>query len=264
MPSAFVKFPPTPHYQKAEAFEPGLKACGFTILQSPSPNPSAGDVLVIWNRYIRDEQLARDYERAGGVVLVAENAFLGPDEKGAWFALCRGHHNGAGTWFVGQRTRHEGLFETLRPWRRSGEHIVILPQRGMGEPGVRMELSWPDDVKRRLERITKRPVVIRDHPGARSTWTPERVEMTELEGAWAAVVWASSAGLKALCAGIPVFYEFPKWIGADAGRLGIDNIEAPYLGDGGRGTMLRKVSWAQWSAEEIRTGEPFRCLLSLS
>ena len=54
-----------------------------------------------------------------------------------------------------------------------------------------------------------------------------------------------------------MFYEFPQWIGAAAGRFGIvdamgrPQIEAPYLGD--RGTMLRKLSWAQWSAEELRS-----------
>ncbi len=263
MPSAFVKFPDTPHYCR-DGFHAGLSACGYEIRDAPAMPPKHGDVLVLWNRYSRDEHLARQYEAAGGVVLVSENAFLGPEDKAHhWFALCRGHHNGAGTWFVGQRTRHEGLFDTIRPWRKTGDHVVIMPQRGMGEPGVRMELTWPADVEHRLRKITNRPIVVRAHPGPQSTWTPESIEMPELEDAWAAVVWASSAGIKALCAGIPVFYEFPKWIGADGGQFGIDRIEAPRM-DGGRGVMLRKLSWAQWTADEIRSGEPFRCLLSLS
>jgi hypothetical protein len=142
-----------------------------------------------------------------------------------------------------------------RPWRSTGDHIVVLPQRGMGEPGVRMEKSWTADVVRRLEAVTRRPIVVRDHPGPR----PHPPLMHELEGAWCAVTWASGGGIKAICYGIPVFYEFPKWIGAEAAVFGIDRIEAPYLGS--PGTMLRKLSWAQWSRQEIATGEPFRWLL---
>jgi len=125
----------------------------------------------------------------------------------------------------------------------------------MGERGVRMEKTWPADVVRRLKSVTKRPIVVRDHPGPR----PHPPIMTELAGAWASVVWASGAGIKSLCAGIPVFYEFDKWIGKDAAVLGIDRIEAPYLGS--ISTTLRKVSWAQWSPDEIQSGEAFRWLL---
>jgi hypothetical protein len=267
---AFVSLPaPKPgiidHYQR-DAFEAGLSVAGYSIRRSPAAPPREGDVLVLWNRYDRSEPLARSYERAGGVVLVTENAWLGPDKAGHYFALCRGHHNGAGEWYVGQHPRSHVLDIEFKPWRSSGEHIVILPQRGMGERGVRMEKDWPGDVERRLRKITSRPIVVREHPGPRSTWDASSVAFPEFVNAWAAVTWASGSGIKAIVAGIPVFYEFPKWIGGEAARFGITDkagaslIESPYLGP--RGTMLRKLSWAMWTAEEIASGEPFKCLLS--
>lgn len=74
------------------------------------------------------------------------------------------------------------------------------------------------------------------------------------------VTWASGAAIKAIIEGIPVFYEFNDWIGAPAARYGIDDTENPFLGD--RNPMLHRLSWAQWTAEEIASGEPFKCLLN--
>jgi hypothetical protein len=250
LPSACVKFHTTQHYQRG-AFEEGLSGLGLHIISTPSDAPDSGDVLVTWNRYARDEACCRRYEKAGGTVLVAENSWLGPEDKDKHhFAICRGHHNGAGTWHVGEGKRFHW---PLAPWRRDGEHILVLPQRGMGEHGVRQPSGWLVDVVNRLQHTTLRPVRVHYHPGIRPH------PPIDFEGAWAAVTWASGAAIKAIVAGIPVFHEFPKWIGAPAARLGLDNLEDCYIGP--REVMLHRLSWATWTAEEIEKGEPFKWLL---
>ena len=214
-------------------------------------------MLILWNRYEKHEGLARAYEKAGATVLIAENAWIGPEEKDKhFFALCRGHHNGRGTWFVGSNARTHMLDAEMHPWRKTGEKIMVIPQRGMGEPGIRMEKGWTADVLSRLSRVTKRPVFVHEHPG------PRPHPPIDWSDVWATVTWASGAAIKGICAGIPCFYELPGWIGADAAKFGIDEIEAPYLET--KGTMLRKLSWAQWNREEIAAGAPFACLLFLS
>ena len=146
MPSAFVKFHTTQHYQR-KAFEAGLERNGFVIDPSPSENPSAGDCIVLWNRYARDEAIARRYEAAQASVLIGENAWLGPEEKEKHhFAICRGHHNGAGSWYVGTYPRPHPKPE---PWRTSGEHILVLATAlffGIGTPETK---QLRDDTKRR-------------------------------------------------------------------------------------------------------------------
>jgi hypothetical protein len=250
-PVVCVKFAPSHHY-KRESFEAGLEVCGYKIAKQPECRPKPGDVLVLWNRYVRDEHQARLYENCGATVLVAENSWLGPEEKAEHhFALCIGHHNGAGQWHIGAEPRSPKI--PVQPWRSDGEHILVLPQRGMGEPGVRQERSWTRYALHRLSIATKRPVVVKDHPG------PRPHPPIDFEGAWACVTWASGAAIKAIVAGVPCFYEFPKWIGAPAARFGIDAMEKPFLGD--RGPMLHRLSWAQWTAEEIAKGEPFKWLL---
>lgn len=248
MKTAHVRLVEGVHYRKV-AFESGLEHNGYSIVKSP--DPGRGNILVTWNRYARDEPICAAYERAGGTVLVAENAWLGPEEKDQHlFAICKGHHNGAGSWYVGDRPRY---WWPVAPWRKDGDYIVVLPQRGMGERGVRQERDWLPGVLNRLSRMTSRPIRVHHHPG------PRPHPPIDFRDTWACVTWASGAAIKAIVAGIPVFYEFPKWIGAGAARFLNDNLEEPFLGD--RGPMLHRLSWATWSAEDIAKGEPFEWLL---
>jgi hypothetical protein len=252
VPTACVKLHVTLHYCK-DAFEAGLKKHGYDIINAPSPSPSSDDILVLWNRYTRDEAHAVRYEKAQATVLIAENSWLGPEDKDKHhFAICKGHHNGAGTWHVGGSERWLPI--ELKPWRTDGDHIMVLPQRGMGEPGVRQERSWLPGVLNRLQGLTRRPIVVHHHPG------PRPHPPIDFKDTWACVTWASGAGIKAIVEGIPVFHEFPQWIGAPAARLGLDDLENPYYGD--RQRMLHRLAWATWSADEIRKGEPFKWLLS--
>ena len=252
MKNAVILLPSSPHYRR-DAFVEGLSKCGYEPRFENNVDPQPGDVLVIWNRY-RDGT-AIEFEKRNATVLVAENAWVGPSSKdNHHFALCRGHHNGAGTWETGKDQRWPKLNIALKPWRKTGRHIMVLPQRGMGERGVAMPSGWPDDVVKRLKAYTRRPIVVRDHPGA----MPNHGRI-DFENTWACVIWASGAGIKAIIEGIPVFHEMKKWIGAPAAKYGVDDIENPFLGD--RMPMLERLAWAQWTAEEIASGEPFRCLL---
>ncbi|BCH33146.1 hypothetical protein MesoLjLc_50760 [Mesorhizobium sp. L-8-10] len=253
-PVASDTFHPSPHYRK-DAFHRGLERLGYLTGHPPKQSPAPHDVLLIWNRSLSNDMHARRYEAAGARVLVAENGFIGKDRRGhQLYALALGHHLGAGTWKEGPADRWAQLGIDLAPWRNGGEEIVILPQRGIGEPGVTMPKDWTGDVVRRIRAVTCRPVRVRPHPGRERTDPFE-----DLKNAWAAVTWASGAGIKALIAGVPMFHEMPSWIGAPAAKFGISDIESPFVGD--RLPMLRRLAWAQWTVDEIESGEPFAWLL---
>lgn len=252
MPRACCLLRPTPSY-RPEVFRAGLVRLGFDVETHYRRDPRPGDLLVLWNRGRSYEAVAQIYEAAGARVIVAENGYLGTDEDGGkMFALALGQHNGAGRWHVGAEPRR--TFE-LRPWRAAGDHVLILPQRGIGCRGVAMPSGWLDSVKRRLGEVTRRPIRIRKHPGAAKSdpWP-------DLAGAHCAVTWGSGAAIKAIAAGIPVIHELASWIGAPAARLGIDHLEDCYLGD--RSRMFHRLSWAQWSAREIDSGEALAYLLN--
>lgn len=244
-----------PDYRR-DAFVSGLQKFGFEISDAPVMKPETGDILVTWNRYDHYDSLAKRYEAAGATVIVVENGYIGADAAGLQpYAIAVGHHNGCGTWKIGLEDRWAGFDIELRPWRRRGDNILVLPQRGIGPPGVAMPRDWPIWIKHRLEKRTGRPIVIRPHPGKNQTPLEP-----DLENAWAVVTWGSGAAIKALAAGIPVFHELAGWIGQKASIRGIDDLESPFLGD--RLPMFRDLAWAQWRLDEIARGEPFRWLMS--
>lgn len=202
------------------------------------------------------EHIANLYEKAGCKVIVAENGWIGQTKDGGkFYALCLGHHNGAGKWKVGETDRWPLMNVEFKPWRKRGRQIVVLASRGIGEAGVRQPPDWPKQIIRELKGRTAREIVLRPHPG--DSHAP--IEKS-IEGAHAVVTWASGAAIKAIALGIPVFYALPKWIGAKAAMPITHDLEDPYLND--RMPMFRRLAWAQWSTSEIMTGEPFRCLLS--
>lgn len=236
---------------KREAFQAGLSALGYQLSDRHMRSPGPADVLVLWNRNRGFEGVAEHYERGGATVLIAENGYL-PDPKERTFALAIGKHNGAGTFKPDRWTRYP---IDIQPWRKPGRSILLLPQRGMGSPGVAMPRRWLANVKNDLAKRTSRPVKVRPHPcNACVPLVPDLVDV------WACVTWASGAGIKAICEGVPVFYCMPGWIGLAGGMPFADSdIEKPFRGD--RAEMIREISWAQWRLSEIASGKAFRHLL---
>jgi hypothetical protein len=235
-----------------QAFQAGLSRSGFAV-QTELSNPTADDVLVIWNRHRLAGQ-ARQFEAVGARVIVSENGWLNAADGTKRIALQLGHHNGVGKWHEGPEDRWSELGIELKPWRADGSHLLVLAQRGIGEPGVAQPRGWVESIVSQLRSRTDRRVLVRAHPGNHEP--PLEPDWSQC---WAAVTWASGAGIKAVVAGVPVFYGLNKWIGASAALPVAADIEQPFLGD--RLPMLQRLAWAQWSLSEITTGEPFARLL---
>lgn len=256
-----------PWYRRA-AFSDGLRAAGFDVVDRGLAAARPGDVLVIWNRYGSGHEVATRFEAAGGIVLVAENGYLGRGgtspkfdvhPKGPrpehYYAVAMGGHNGQGTWRDGGSERWATLAVEIKPWRSKGDHILVCPNRSFGYPGRIMPVDWAPRTAERIRKSTGRPVRIRAHPGNDA---PKRTLQTDLEGAWAVVIWSSGAGLHALLAGVPTFVESGWWICKDAEASG--SYDAPIVPE--RFPSFRRLAWAQWRIDEIQRGEPFAHLLA--
>ena len=229
-----------------EAFAKGLKAAGYAVTGS---TPKNADLTVVWNG-----SSSRGLKIAG-TVLVAENGYLGR----GYCALAVGGHNGAGTWPAGGPERFRALGLALRPWRVTGEHVLVCGSRGLGLD--RQPDGWVERTVEILRRHTDRPIQVRPHPG---NWKrlPEHPDVSlarDLSGAWACVIWASTAGVKALLAGIPVIRCAPHWIAAGAAGNRLEAIESPPMPD--RLPVFERLAWAQWTLDELASGEPFRLML---
>lgn len=226
------------------------------MTSDPEMHPSPESLLVIWNRSDWQDAIARRYEKHGARVIVAENGYLGIDSVGHHlFALSLDHHNGCGRLPVGDGSRWARLGIDLLPWRKSGTHILVLPQRGIGPRGVAMSRKWPIDLPHRLQ-WQSRPVRMRPHPGRNKV--PLEPDLVDC---WCAVTWGSTAALKALVAGIPVIAELPGWIGTGAAGSDLNSAECPAMPE--RLMVFERLAWAQWSAAEIDAGIAFDYLLAL-
>lgn len=245
-------FPNERPWHRRALFTAGLQRAGFQV-EPRLFDPRPGDVLVLWNRNIYEEAHAQRFESAGATVVIAENGYIGMDESGGRpLALAKRYHNGAGQWRIGPTSRWT---MDLKPWRDRGDFILLLPQRGIGPPGVAMPNGWANRAAAELKKMTGRPIKLRLHPGGSKEEPYEA-----LKGAWAAVTWGSGAAIKALFAGVPVFYDFRSWIGASAAiHLKSADLEQPFTGD--RLPMFQRLAWAQWSGREIESGEAFAFLL---
>lgn len=239
---AYIELKATPHYRR-DAFVQGLDNAGFNL----TDRPEKAHAVLLWNRIGSGHHVAMAAEEKGIPVLIAENAYLGNDWLGdRWYAMSRTHHNGAGFWPDHGGARWDSLGASLTSWRSGGAEIVVLPQRGIGPPGVRMPPDWECRVRSRLASYGM-PVRIRRHPG-QSTATPLLVD---LQNAAAVVTWGSGAGIKALAAGIPVLHDFGQWIGAQASAPIGEPIRR---NDADRLAMFQRLAWAQWTLDEIRSG----------
>lgn len=225
--------------ERRAAFVQGLQRLGYRVEESLTTNPREGDILVTWNRIGAGDQAAQVFESRGLPVLVTENAAWGNDFAGQrWYSLARGLHNTAGKFPVGGPERWDALGVELAPWR-TGSEVVILPQRGIGPPGVAMPRGWAEKAQQRTGGR------IRPHPGTKPC-VPLQDDLSDARCVW---TWGSGAAIKALLWGVPVHAEMPHWIGEQ------DNTDA------GRLAMFRRLAWAQWRLSEIASGEAFSALL---
>lgn len=254
------------HYRH-DAFSAGLRAVGYEV-SGGHPVGRPGDVLLIWNRYASYHEIATRFEAGGGQVIVAENGYLGPGgisphamNPRQWYALGRGAHNDSTAIPSGGPERWNALGIDLQPWRTDGGHILVCPNRSFGMPDRMMPPTWPEKTAERLRKLTKRQIRVRPHPGN----SPAKKPLAEdLAGAWACVIWSSSAGVHALVAGIPVICEAPFWICRGAVDRYLECVEK--IDDRGgcqtREESLHRLAWGQFSIPEIESGEAFRAVMA--
>lgn len=231
--------------ERFQAFTEGLERIGFRchigIERAFTPGPQ--DIFVSWNRIHEADAIARRFQAIGGAVLITENASWGNDFAGRrWYTLARDYHNLAGKYPIGGPERFDALGVELAPYRQPSDQYhetVLLPSRGIGPPAIRMPLDW----ERRARKQTGGR--IRKHPGTLPAISLEE----DLRSAIEVITWGSGAAIKASALGVRVFHALKGWIGAH------DNTEHDRL------AMFRDLAWAQWTLEEIASGEPFVRLL---
>ena len=255
---------------RADAFASGLKANGFEVVKAAPRGAGPGDVLLIWNRYFGNHDLACRFEEWGGTVLVAENAYIWKHgisphhlKDRPAYALARSYHNDSTVIPDGGPERWGALGIELNPWQ-DGEHILVCPNRSFGVPGRIMPADWAESTCKRLRALTKREVRLRPHPG---NDPPTKPLIEDLRGCHTVVIWSSSAGVHALVNGVRVVCCSPYWICKQAASEPRQTDEdwqrwlRVQYADASREQALRNLAHAQFSLQEIASGFAFASVL---
>ena len=172
----------------------------------------------------------------------------------------------------------------LKEYRKDGDHILICCNRGSGGYsafGINAA-NWAIETATELRKHTERTIVIRLHPGARADLKKKDYKrlmsfahqahsiritglskteplINDIRGAWATVIFTSTAGAMSLIEGVPVFVCHPSSYlnSVNAGKL--SDIENPKLYN--RETFLHKLAYTQWNIEELKDGTFFRSIM---
>ncbi|MDZ4253986.1 MAG: hypothetical protein U1A72_15560 [Sulfuritalea sp.] len=151
--------------------------------------------------------------------------------------------------------RYRALGLEVKPWKRYGEHIVVVEQSEhfLGLVGAR---HWLLRVLDEIVQHTDRPLRIR-------RWRRDKEKAAallqgDLEGAWALVTHMSAAANEALLAGVPVFVS--GLCAASPMASGeLSEIEKPRYPDG-REEWAAGLAGQQWTLDEIKSGIAWRAL----
>jgi hypothetical protein len=156
----------------------------------------------------------------------------------------------------------------LKPWRTSGNHILICLQRNGGwSMGGLNVIDWMNATIQQIRKYSKRPIVVRTHPGDKKIKQMLKINHTavypstnenfvdDLKNCWATVVYNSSPSVASIIEGVPAFVTDP--IPEHSQSFGIANtdlskIESPITTE--RQLWVEKLAMCHWKFDELKSG----------
>lgn len=165
---------------------------------------------------------------------------------------------------------------TVQPWRTVGDHVLITLQRNGGwSMAGRGVDQWCIDTVHEIRKHSRRPIVIRSHPGDKKAYRyvrsitntlvkqgvrnffisdANRTLMQDLENAWALVNHNSSPGVAAAVMGVPVIStDVTNSQAREVSSSNLADIENPPIFD--RDQWLRRIAQFHWSFQDLVSGQ---------
>jgi hypothetical protein len=166
--------------------------------------------------------------------------------------------NGMGSHVEGPLGRLQGfaLPPRTRLAKSHGPWLVVGQRRGNGDPRS-MPPNWPELVTARL----RDHVQVNIHYRGKGETPYEVLERLHPRGV---VTWSSSFSAWALWCGVPVYYCGPAVMGWRVARRWHESLPPPepyVVDDSAVYQEFERLAWAQWTADEVATGQPFARLL---
>ena len=270
--SMFTKFGALISPEVFEAIRKGLTMQGHTVTE----NEMNCDVPVIWSllwngRMLRNKIVWDEFRSKNKNVLVVE---VGGIQRNNTWKIALNGINRSGQFGPSNNTNERAVKLNLqcKPWRTSGDHILLCLQHDKSEQWAQCKplLDYTLDTITELRKYTNRKIIVRQHPRCPLPQFP-RLENVEYQipamientyddynlnfsNEWAVVSWSSNPGIHAILNGIPAFVG-PQSLAYDVGNKDFSTIESPIMPD--RTQWLNDYAFTEWTVEEIAQGTPF-------
>lgn len=268
----------------------GVRACGDTAIAHQGMNAIACDVALIQG-FVHEHgkqaphlQLRKDaidlQKRTGKRSLIVDsNLFLYKDTTNSKRYL-RYSFDGVfpTTGFYFDRDIDPNRWQeisqalgiTLKPYRKTGNHILICLQRngGWSMRGLNV-LDWLNQTITNIRKYSDRPIIVRKHPGDKKISSILKINhrnvhisadgrnlIDDFNNCWATVVYNSSPSVASLIEGVPTFLTDPQPQHSQTysvANTDLVNIENPSLND--RQQWIERLSMCHWNFDELRSGK---------
>lgn len=160
----------------------------------------------------------------------------------------------------------------LKPWRTSGNHILICLQRNGGwSMGGLSAVDWLNQTIQKIQAVSGRPIVVRTHPGDKKinsilkitqknvTLSTNQSLLDDFKNCWCTITYNSSPGVASVIEGIPTFVTDKNARNSqsyEVANTDLNLIESPTMPE--RQQWVEKLSMSHWNFEELRTGEAWQ------
>lgn len=255
------------------AFLDGCHHLGITTVE----NSMDCDAAVIWSmvwsgRMSGNRTIYHHYVNAKKPVFVLEVGMLHRDRT--WKLGLNGT-TGTAQWVQPyDKNRPHKLSLIARPWRKTGNEIVVVGQRGdSGQWQSTNPVEWYQSVFDKLSNYTDRPIVFRPHPRFKyatlnftKSQIPKKLCQTYdsfdyengISNAWAVVNFNSGPGSQAILNGVPAFVDQSS-LAAPVAQIDLKTIESRHQPD--RDTWIEHIAHTEWTISELAAGMPQQKLL---
>ena len=257
-----------------DAFEHSLISAGWTV----SHNDASADVNVIWsvlfngrmagNKKVWKQTKPTIVLEVGGIKRgttwkvglngINRDAYFGPDNN--------------------NDDRHRLLGLSLKPWRTSGEFILIAGQhdKSLQWQGMPSMSQWLMNTIDTIRTYTNRPILFRPHPRCplpnienefKNVYRQQPVQLPNsyddfdigFDNVHATISYSSNPGIHSVLDGVPAFVGTSSLAYDVANDINsMNNIEAPLMPD--RTQWLNDYAHTEYTVEEISQGIPLKHL----
>jgi hypothetical protein len=281
---------PRKHSRKIEcleSFAAGVKNSGGNVVVEwdHKYTPSRLAVMLGWattntggpNIALRKQIIAEQQRQGLKTMCIDASCWKYLDDQGTYLRYSIGgpfydraeYANGnsdATKWNEIRNTINVPLIEA--PVVKPNGHVLICMQRDGGFAMKTLDpIRWLENKITLIKEYTKRPIVVRPHPGAYrlqdfrkfrnipkvTVVDPAKSSLLQdLQNAHAAVFFNSSASVAAVCANIPVFVDDQSCVSWSVANKNIANLESPQAFD--RSQWINDLAAAHWSDADGRAG----------